>query len=132
MLLQAYAILLAIGLALNLKDRRMLAVTALVGASLFIPVPRDTALHFYSFCIAAECVVALVALRIGGRGAVSIAELCLLLVIAHCMGYALDGSPPLSPYRVIVKLLETSQLVCCIVASPYIATRLRNHDATTT
>lgn len=131
MLLTAYACLLAVALTLNRKDRRMLALTALVGVSIFIPVPRDTALQFYTFCIAAECVVALVALRIGGRGSIAIAELCVLLVIAHLMGYALNGHPPFSPYRVIVKLLETSQLVCCIVASPYLAARLHNHDAPT-
>jgi hypothetical protein len=132
MLHQAYAILLVLGLVLNRKDWRMLTITAVVGISVFIPVPRDTAEHFYFFCIGAECVVALIALSISSRASVAIAECCMLLVIAHVMAYYLDGNPPLSPYRMIVKLLESVQLVCCIVASSYVATLLRNHDAKTT
>jgi hypothetical protein len=57
---------------------------------------------------------------------------CAVLVIAHMLGYALDGYPPFSPYRSIVKLLEVSQLLACVALSPLMAHLLRNRDATTT
>lgn len=130
----ACAVLLVIGLAVNITDRRMLALTALVGAStsIYLFVPRETAEQYYAFCIVAETAVGLGALALRNKAGVLIAEACALLVIAHAMGYALDGNPPFSPYRVIVKLLEVSQLVVCVALSPILAPILRNQDAKTT
>lgn len=127
----ACGVLLAAGLILNCADRRMLALTALVGASIFLPVPRETAEQFYLFCIVAETAIGLAAVALRNSAGVLIAETCALLVVAHIMGYALDGHPPFSPYRVIVKLLEVSQLVACVALSPVLAPILRNHDAKT-
>lgn len=123
--------LLAAGLMLNLLDGRMLLLTAAVGAGFFFPVPNDTAEHFYTFCILAEIAVGLAAWRIGGTAALLVLDVSVLLVITHIMGYALDGSPPFSPYRVIVKLLEVSQLAVCVAMSPILAPILRNHEKTT-
>lgn len=127
----ACGVLLAAGLALNLKGRRMLALTVLVGASIFLPVPRETAEQFYSFCIVAELAIGVCALALRNGAGVCISELCALLVVAHLMGYALDGAPAFSPYRYIVKLLEVSQLLVCVALSPKLAPILRNRYATT-
>lgn len=121
--------LLFSALVLNITDRRMLALTALVGASVFLPAPRETALQFYGFCIAVEILVACLALALAARGSSIIVDVCAVLVIAHILGYALDGFPPFSPYRSIVKLLEVSQLLACVALSPLLAPLLRNHDA---
>lgn len=129
MYLIACGFLFFVGLILNRADRRMLALTVLVAVSVFIPVPHETPEHFYFFCIAAEIVVALSACVLRARAAGAIVDLCVLLVIVHAMGYAMDGSPPFSPYRGIVKLLEILQLSLCIVLSPVLAPILRNHDA---
>lgn len=128
----ACGFLIVVGLAVNITDRRMFALTALVGASVFLPAPYESAGHFYLFCIAAETAIALAALALRNSAGILVAEACALLVIAHAMGYALDGNPPFSPYRVIVKLLEVSQLVVCVALSPVLAPILRNHDAKTT
>jgi hypothetical protein len=135
MYLIACGVLLALALVLNVKDFRMLALTSLVGVSIFTPVPRDTAAHFYLFCIAAEVVVGLLAWRLcaGPRGGASevVAYACAVLVISHFMGYSLDGNPPFSPYRGVVKLLEVVELLACVAFSPIVAPFLRNRDATT-
>jgi hypothetical protein len=133
MLHLAYGVLACFGLWLNRSDRRMLALTALVVASVFVEPPTATAEAFYSFCIASEVTIAALALMLRCRASVLIAEVCAVLVIAHFMGYAYDaGSHPLSPYRGIVKLLESIQLLACVALSPILAPLLRNHDATTT
>lgn len=131
MYLLACGFLITIGMILNRKDCRMLALTTLVGASVFLPVPRETAEQFYTFCIAAELSIGLCALALHNGAGILIAELCALLVAAHLMGYALDGSPPFSPYRYIVKLLEVSQLVVCVALSSKLAPLLRNRYAPT-
>jgi len=121
-------LMLLIALAVNLTDRRMLALTCVVGVSFFLPTP-DSYDQFYISCISAECLTAIFALRLKAAGSILVAELCALLVITHLLGYSLDGSPPFSPYRVIVKLLEFSQIAACAALSPVIAPILRNHDA---
>jgi hypothetical protein len=130
MYLPACGSLLIIGIILNFLDIRMLALTLLVGASIFVPVPSDTGFHFYTFCIASEILVGVLAYATGKEAGFLIANCCFLLVIAHLMGYALDGSTPLSPYHVIVKLLETIELGICIALSPVLIPVLRNQDAT--
>lgn len=128
----ACAALLILGISLNLQSRRMLALTALVGVSIFVPAPMWSAQAFYMFCIHAEIGVGIIAWLTGTKAGIIVMDICVLLVLAHIMGYALDGSPPFSPYRVIVKILEVSQLVACAALSPILAPILRNHDATPT
>lgn len=132
MYLYACGILLLGALMVNVLDRRMFALTSLVGASVFVPAPHDTAVHFYLFCASSEVVVGVLAIVSRSRAASVIFNLCILLVIVHALGYALDGSLPFSPYRGIVKLLEVLQLTACLVLSPVLAPILRNQDATTT
>ena len=131
MYLIACGVLLAVAGALNLRDRRMLVLTLLIGVSIFIPAPRDTALQFYLFCIAAECVIGITAWRLHARASEPVAYACALLVITHILGYSLDGNPPFSPYRGIVKILEVFELLACVAFSPIIEPYLRNRDATT-
>lgn len=122
----AYALMLAAALFLNRHDRRMLALTAIVGVSVFIPVPRDTAFEFYTFCMAAEMFVAVVAWHLNARASELIISFCIVLELAHVMGYILDGYPPLSSYRIIVPILESAQLAACLLMSPVLYERLRN------
>lgn len=128
MLLQAYAALLGLGLYLNRHDRRMLALTCVIGVSVFMPVPRDTAFTFYTFCIAAEFIVVLLAWRIDARATELVIGICIVLVLAHVMGYILNGYPALSSYRVIVPLLESAQLLTCVCMSPALHARLQNRQ----
>ena len=126
MLLQAYAALLALAFHLNRRDRRMLLLTLAVGVSVFLPVPRESAEVFYAACVAAELVVALVAMLAAARATELIMSLCVALELTHIMGYILDGSGQLSSYRVLVPVLEAAQLVACVCMSPAIFARLQN------
>lgn len=128
----AYAVLWAAGLLVNLRHPRILLLTAMVGASVFLPVPHDSAESFYMTCIMVDFGVGIAAWSMATAAGALIADICVLLVIAHVMGYALDGGLPFSPYRVIVKILEVSQLVACVALSPTLAPILRNQNATTT
>lgn len=108
----------------------MLVLSTLVGVSIFVPVPSNTAAEFYSFCALFEIFVGACALLTKSEAGFLIATACALLVIAHAMGYATDGSAPLSPYHVIVKTLELTELLVCVALSPVIAPILRNQHAT--
>lgn len=120
--------LLCAGLMLNIFDRRMFCLTAVVGVGFFMPAPDQSAGVFYGFCIAMETFVGILAMQIDRKAGFWIADIAVLLVCSHCMGWYLDGSPPFSPYRLIVKILEFSQIAACVALSPVIAPILRNRD----
>lgn len=119
----SYAILLAIALALNLRDKKMLALTSLVGAGIFAPVP-DT--YFYLVCALGEALIAMVALRIAAPASRVVFRISLLLVCFHFLGYWLNGYPPGSPYHILVKMSEHSELLACILLSNIFTKRFRH------
>lgn len=129
MLQQAYAVLLLIAFVLNWRDWRMLALTIIVGLSVFVPVPRDSGAVFYSFCAAFEAVVLFVALMLRARASEVIASLCIVLILAHIMGYCMNSWNALSSYRLIVPLLESVQIASCVLMSPALFHRLRNRES---
>lgn len=132
MYLVACGILLAVATVLNLTDRRMLALTLLVGATIFLPVPSHTQLQFYGTCIIVETAVLAYVVFVHSRASGMMAHILLAMIVAHFMGWILDGSPPLSPYRSIVKILECAQLAACVALSPVLTPKLRNRDAAPT
>jgi hypothetical protein len=129
MLHQAYAVLLLVAVLVNWRDWRMLALTLMVGVSVFIPVPRDSGAVFYSFCAAFEAVVLFSALLLRARASEVIASLCIVLILAHIMGYCMNSWNALSSYRLIVPLLESAQIVACVFWSPVLFHRIRNRES---
>lgn len=125
MLLPSYAVLVVIGAILNFKDWRMLGLTLLIALNVFMPIPSDTAFSFYFCCALAELAVIAGALQLKTPASLLVVEVSIVLIIAHLMGYALDGYDALSPYRLIVKLCEYSQLFTCIFLSPVISPYFR-------
>lgn len=132
MYLLACGALIATAVVLNIRDVRMLALTVLVGATVFLPVPSHTQMQFYGTCILVELCVLAWCVFLPSRASSLMIHIVLLMVVAHFMGWILDGSPPLSPYRVIVKVLEISQLLACVALSPVLTPILRNRDAAPT
>lgn len=130
MYLSACGSLLAVAVILNFRDVRMLILTVAVGLNIFLPVPSRTAFEFYFCCVLYEMALATIAWWTRKEAGFLVVNACAVLVLAHLMGYALDGSASLSPYHVIVKLLETIEIGICIALSPVLTPILRNQDAT--
>jgi hypothetical protein len=119
----SYAILALIATVFNLRDRRMLALTALVTAGIFVPVP---AVNFYLICALGEALIGLLSFRIGAAASRPIWRISALLVVFHGLGYLLNGYPPASPYHIIVQICEHTELLACILLSDLITKRWRN------
>lgn len=132
MYLLACGALIATAVVLNIRDIRMLALTFLVGATIFLPVPSHTQMQFYGTCILVELCVLAWCVFINSRASSLMIHIVLFMIAAHFMGWILDGSQPLSPYRVIIKVLEFSQLLACVALSPVLTPILRNRDASPT
>lgn len=122
----AYLALLVLALWLNRRDKRMLALTLAIGASLFVIAPTEWP-DFYIFCGLSELTIALVALRLKAAASAPIILLATLMAFTQYLGYKLDGSLPFSQYGAALDLLETSEILCCILLSspikPFITNR---------
>lgn len=118
--------LLMAGLWFNAGNRKMLALTALVAASVFVPVPKESYDGYYTLCILGELTVAAGSMWLGAPASEAVAAICAALVASHLLGYYLDGSPPLSPYRILVPIFEHAEMVACIILSNPLRGKLRN------
>jgi hypothetical protein len=123
--------ILFIAIYLNRKDSRMLSLSFVIGASIFASPPMDSRVAFYLFCIMAELAVLMFALSYKCRASSTIAYICAVMIVAHIGGFVLKGGLPLSPYQVIIKFLEFSQLTALVALSPVLRPTLRNRHATT-
>lgn len=112
-----WSILMGLALLLNLNDRKMLALTLIVTAGFFSPVPSTTWQEFYMYCLITEACVFLAAFHVRCPERYAVMLCAGLLFLCHCMGYWKDGFPALSPYRLLVPSLEYAQIVCCIILS---------------
>jgi hypothetical protein len=109
-----YQFLLGAALALNLGNKRMLALTVVVGAGVFVPV-QDA--NFYLICMLGEILIGLLAYRIDANASGVVIGISALLAMFHGMGYFFDGYPVASPYHILVKISEHSELLACIILS---------------
>lgn len=130
MLFSAYSMLLLAAMVANRADWRMLALTALVGASLFVPAPRTSQADFFLFCAGFELLVLVGALVLHTRASPPVAAICTILILSHLAGFMLDGGLPLSPYRIIVKLLEAMEILSCFLLAKPVTDYLRNRGGT--
>lgn len=108
----------------------MLALTLVVGATMFASAPMDDRIHFYLFCIMVELTVLMFALSYECEASRAIASICGLMIVAHLGGFFLKGGLFLSPYQLIIKLLEFSQLLTLMALSPVIVKFRRAKHAT--
>lgn len=122
----AYAALLGLSLWLNRADRKMLLLSAMVGGGFFMEVPSSTSTAFYVTCLTVQIAQACAALALRARASLVVAEICLVMVAAHIMGWLTNGYAPDSPYKGIMFITEYAQIAVCILASRSAICRLRN------
>ena len=106
----------------------MLGVLAAVAVSRMLSPPMHSYELFYFFCAVSEMCVGLVALLCRSNASTAVAILCAALIVMHVFGAVLDGYPPMSPYRIIVPLLEHAEILACILLSKPLIDRIRNHE----
>lgn len=117
----SYAILLALALSFNLGNVRMLALTLIVGAGIFAPVPDA---QFYLICALGEALIGLLAYRIAADASLIVVRISAVLVLFHVLGDLLNGYPPTSPYHLLVRICEHAELLACIILSRPFTKRL--------
>jgi len=101
----------------------MLALSLVVGAGIFFPVPDAL---FYPICMMLELLVGLLAYRIACPASKMIVRMSALLFVFHILGWMLNGYPVASPYHMLVKATEHAELLACILMSKIITNRWLN------
>ena len=124
-----YAALMLLSLWFNRGDGKLLRLTLVVAASFFLDVPRTSQAAFYLTCITVELAVAWAAYVLETRASPLVIELCLVMVVAHIMGWSIDGHSSTSMYKVIMWTTEFSQILVCLAAAQPAITRLKNHES---
>jgi hypothetical protein len=113
-----YVTLFSCGLWMNRKEWRLLALTTVVGISIFTPLPQvHRALDWYAQCLVGEIMVAALAITIRCRASVYIVALCGGLSMLHITGMLVGPTPGFGPYRIGVPLLECAELLVCMAAA---------------
>jgi hypothetical protein len=114
----AYAVLLCSALWLNRKNLRMLVLTAAVGAGIFVPVPYEaTPALWYMKCVLVELAVAAAASLLRARASSAILLWSGLLTLMHLVGVFVGPQSGVGPYRIIIPILETAELITCLLLS---------------
>lgn len=112
----AYAIPFCAALWLNRKEFRMLLLSCVVAAGIFVPIPpASTASLWYFQCMLVELLVVLAAVRLNTTASVPVIMFAILLGMMHLTGIVVGPQPGVGPYRIIIPILEMSQLVVCIL-----------------
>lgn len=109
-----YSFLLMLAVALNFRDMRMLLLSGVVGAAVFVPIGGA---YFYLACAAVEVLVALSAAFIAAPASKVIIRISGLLILFHALGWLLNGYPPESPYHIMVRISEHAELLACVLLS---------------
>lgn len=119
----SYGILLTLAVMVNLRDRRMLLLSLVVGAGIFMPI-QDA--YFYGVCMLVEVAVGISAALLQSRASKVVLRISQLLIIFHTLGWWLNGYPPESPYHLMVRICEHAELLACIILSAKLTLR-SNH-----
>lgn len=115
----AHYMLIAFSVFLNIKDRKAILLSLAILANVTIPF-TDLATsqgQFYFICGAAELTIAALALWLNITASRYVVTMCVCLTGFHLLGFCLDGYPPNSPYRILVKIAEFAEIISCIVFS---------------
>lgn len=98
----------------------MLALSAVIGCGVFLPVPAS---YFYLVCALGEALIALLALQLKTPASMFVVRVSLLLMAFHFLGWLLNGYPATSPYHLLVRICEHAELLSCIALSKPILKR---------
>lgn len=122
----AHYALIIVALTLTWGDWRAFAMSATVGASLIAPIPATSALQFYLICLMCEVLIGLLAVRLMTPASHLIYTVSAMLAAFHILGWYLGGYPADSPYRILVKICEYSEIIACSLLSKPIIRLLKN------
>ncbi len=119
-------VLIVAAVFINRKDRRMLALSLMLGFSLLAPVgsftTRDT---FCMIVISADVLLGVLAVYLNTRASSFILIMSAMLCAIHVTGWWFGGWLPGSPYRMLAPLCEYAEIIACSVY-PLLPDRRKN------
>jgi hypothetical protein len=121
------AILFCVALWANRSDAKSLVLTLIVSSGVFVPVPWYPAPEdWFIRCILVELIVLSCALMLAVKATRVIVWLSIMLVVAHMIGWYAWYQSEVSEYRFIARMLESAELLSCILFSTIILSKLQS------
>ena len=110
-------VLIVAAVFINRKDRRMLALSLMIGLSLLLPVSSITQSRdlFCTICIASDLFLGILAIYLNTRASNFILVISAILCTFHVAGWWFGGWLPESPYRILSPLCEYAEIIACCV-----------------
>lgn len=114
----AYAVLLCAAMWLNRGDWRTFFLSLVVAAGVFVPIPWtvNPALWYFE-CFLVELLVIVFSLLLRSPTSWAVIVFSLLLSTMHLIGVFTGPVSGIGPYRIIVPILETGELLICVLLS---------------
>lgn len=114
----AYAVLLCAAMWFNRADWRTFLLSLVVGVGLFAPVPwTDNPALWYFECFTGELLVILLALLLHSPTSIYVALFGGLICAMDLIGVFVGPVSGIGPYRIIVPILETGEILVCVLLS---------------
>lgn len=109
-------VLIVAAVFLNRKDRRMLALSLMIGFSILVPVGRyTTRAEFCTICITADVLLGLLAFYLNTRASNFVLIVSAILCTLHVAGWWYGGWLPESPYKILEPACEYAEILACSV-----------------
>lgn len=125
-----YALLLCAGLWVNRKDLKMLALTFVVAAGIFIPISNQcTPAEWFLKCIFVEIGVIFASTMLKNIASGVVRLIAYSLILAHLSGWLYFNNIGIAAYRGVIPMLEYSQQLVCILFCPFILNKIKDHHA---
>jgi hypothetical protein len=123
-----YALLLCVGLWINRREAKMLALTIIVSAGIFLPIPHEPYPDIWFLrCIIVELVVIFAAIELKCRASETISYLGTLLIGCHLLGWYAWGQGQDIEYRSIEPVLEYAEQITCLLFSSSSIQMIKRH-----
>jgi hypothetical protein len=114
----AYAALLCAAMWFNRADWRTFLLSIVVGIGLFVPIPWTANPSLWYFeCFIGELIIICCALALRSPTSWYVIVFCVLLSTMDIAGVLYGPTKGIGPYRIIVPILETGEMLICVLLS---------------
>ena len=113
-----FAVLLCAALWLNRNCWRTFALSVVVAAGVFTPVPwGDNVSLWYFKCFLVELLVICGSLLVRSPSSWMVIVFAVLLATVHLLGALVGPSAGVGPYRITIPFFEAGELLACVLFS---------------
>ncbi len=123
-----HCLLILVAVVLNWGDRRMLALSLVVGLNTVMPFHLFTTFESFPWaCSGAEILTATLAWHLRARASFTVIGICALLVVYHLLSWWFGHTLLRGPYAILVQIAEYAELMMCVLYPLFLTEKSSAH-----